>query len=364
MKFKTAVMFVIVAVVMASLPSLVSAQGMEVTSAKVYYKQNNLDKMEAMLIQAMEKDPEHNEANFYFGVFYFHRGNYAQTMQHWDKITYKKLPKKAKNLHDRLIKNLFSSAAKKGAEAFSQKDWDNAVTSFRVAMKVNPNPKDQAVATNLGLALIMGEQTDEGIEVLEKVVEAEPTNLPAWNGLTVGYARKEDHPNVIKTYTKYIELADQPESSAYHQLARSYKAIGDTAKAIETYETAIDAIPDEIYFYLIASEFRALAGENEKAAEILERAHNVDPTNTDVLNHLGTVYYILKQFQKAVEPLEVYLQLEPNSIDGWETLGNAYYGLSYQARDQGDAAKQEECAVKGEECLAKSNELMRSGEGK
>lgn len=357
-------MFVIGAFVLASLPSLVSAQGMEVTSAKVYYKQNALDKMEAMLTQAMAKDPDHNEGNFYFGVFYYHRGDYAQTIQHWDKVTYKKLPKKAKNLHDRLIKELFTSAAKKGTAAFGESDWDNAVTSFRVAMKVNPMPEDQTVATNLGLALIMGKQTDEGVEVLEKVVEVDSMSLSAWNGLTVGYARKEDHPNIIKAYKNYIALTDQPESITYHQLARSYKAIGDTAKAVEAYEAGMEAVPDDILFYLIVSEYRALAGENEKAAEILVRARDVDPTNADVLNHLGTVYYILKQYQDAVEPLEVYLQLEPNSIDGWDTLGNAYYGISNQARDEGDAAREEECAAKGKECIEKSKELMRSGEGK
>ena len=69
-------------IVMASPPSEILAQGMQVTSAKVYIKQNEFDKAEALLTEALEKDSEHKDANFYMGYVRYTQGRYGDLLTH------------------------------------------------------------------------------------------------------------------------------------------------------------------------------------------------------------------------------------------------------------------------------------------
>lgn len=364
MKSKATVIVAILAVVMATLPSFVRAQGMEVTSAKVYLQNNNKEKAEEFLLKALEKDPNHKDAHFYMGLLDFYKGSYESMLAHWDKFDSKDLGKVEKKQYDSTIKNLFRDSFNKGVKLFSEQNWDGAASNFRVAMRVNPIPKDYLVNVNLGSALMNGEKTDEAIEVMEKVAAVDPKNPIVWDILSLGYIRKSDYPNIIKAYTNYVMLTDKPDKVAYYQIARAYFATGDTLKAADTYESGMVKIPDEMDFYVQASAIRSQFGQNDQSAQILERARKIDPTNPQVLYSLGTIYYILKQYQKAVDPLEAFLQLEPKSIDGWDTLGNAYFGLAKVSKDQGDMAKVTEYETKGQEYIGKSKELLQSGEGK
>lgn len=362
MKQKITVIAAIAVFMMFTVPALIHAQGMEVTSAKVYLNQQDNEKAREMLEKALAKDPDHKDANFYMGMLKYYKGEYTAMLDHWDKFEFKKLGKREKKMYESTMRDLYRNAFNKAVDAFGKRDWDNAVTNFKVAIRVNP--EDQQAPMNLGLALMNADKTDEAIEVLEKVAESDPKNASIWDALSLGYIRNSDYPNIIKSYSNYLELAEQPDKMAYYQLARAYFATGDTLKAAEAYESGIEKVPDEMDFYIQSSAIRSQFGQNDKAAETLQRAHELDPENADVMYSLGTIYYILKDFQKAVVPLQGYVDKEPLSIDGWDTLGNAYYGLANQIREGGDAAKATEYENKGKEFVEKSKELMRSGEGK
>ena len=365
MKFKIVVFAAIaVCMLMASAPTEVLAQGMEVTSAKVYINQNEWDKAEALLHKALEKDAEHKDANFFMGYVRYTQGRYEEMLDHWDKFEAKKLGRREKDIHKKTIKDLYRQAFNKGIEGFNSQEWDSAISNFRVAARVKPDEKDFQPETNLGFALITAGQLDEGIETLEKVVETDPKNVGIWNGLLAGYIKKEDHKNIIRAYDNYLPLTEEYDANDYYRLGRSHSVLGDTLKAAETYEAAMEVVPDEMNFYLMASEIRARFGDNAKAAEILERGRDMDPTDVKILNSLGVLYYILEDYQKAIEPLEMLVQIEPLSIDGWQNLGDAYFGLARLANESGDTDKADEYTAKGEEYEGKSKDLMRTGEGK
>jgi len=348
----------------ASLPSDILAQGMQVTSAKVYLKQKEIGKAEALLQEALEKDPDHKDANFFMGFVRYQQGRYEEMLSHWGKFEPKKLGRRERDIHKKTVKDLYRQAFNKGIDAFNSQDWPTAISNFRVAAQVKPDPKDFQAETNLGFALITSEQLDEGIEVLETVIETDPKNVGIWNGLLAGYIKKNDHPKIVQAYESYLPLAEEADPNDYYRLGRSHTVLGDTLKAAEVYESATEAVPDEMNFYLMASEIRARFSDNAKAAGMLEKARKIDPKDTKILNSLGVLYYIMEDYQKAVDPLETLVKVEPLSIDGWQNLGDAYFGMARLAQESGDTAKSTEYSAKGREYEAKSKELMRTGEGK
>lgn len=353
-------------ILMASPPSEILAQGMEVTSAKVYIKQNDIDKAESLLIEALEKDPEHKDANFYMGYVRYTQGRYEDLLNHWGKFEQKKLGRREKDMHKKVVKDLYQNAFNKGVEAYNAQDWPTATTMFRVAANpvIKRNPKDFQPETMLGFTLVTSDQIDEGIVVLEKVVETDPKNLGVWNGLLNGYIKKGDHPNIIRAYENYLPLSDQVDANDYYRLGRSHAVLGDTLKAAEVYEAGAKAVPDEMNFYLMSSEIHVQFDNIPKAAEMLEKARAIDPVDLKILNNLGILYYNMKDYEKAIEPLKMLVEVEPLSIDGWQNLADAHFGLAKAAQEAGDTDKANVYSDKGAEYEDKSKGLMRSGEGK
>ncbi len=365
MKFKAFIIATAaVAVLMGFLTSDVFAQGMQVTSAKVYIKQNEWDKAEALLTEALAKDAEHRDANFFMGYVRYTQGRYEEMLDHWSKFEAKKLGRRERDIHKKTIKDLYIEAFNKGIEGFNAQDWPATISNFKVAVRLKPDKKDFQPETNLGFAQISAGELDDGIATLEIVIEADPKNADIWNGLLAGYIRKEDHKNIIRAYENYLPLINQHDSNDYYRLGRSHSVLGDTLKAAEVYEAAMEVVPEEMNFYLMSSEIHARFGNNNKAADILERAHKVDETDTKILNSLGVLYYIAKDYQKAISSLQKLVELEPLDIDGWQNLGDAFFGLASVANEAGDTAKGNEYTAKGKEYESKSKELMRTGTGK
>ncbi|MBT5877416.1 MAG: tetratricopeptide repeat protein [Candidatus Latescibacteria bacterium] len=353
-------------IVMASPPSEILAQGMQVTSAKVYIKQNEFDKAEALLTEALEKDSEHKDANFYMGYVRYTQGRYGDLLTHWGKFEQKKLGRRERDMHKKVVKDLYQNAFNKGVEAYNAQDWPTATSMFRVAADplIKKDPRDFQPETMLGFTLVTSDQIDEGIVVLEKVVKTDPSNLGVWNGLLNGYIKNNDHPNIIRAYENYMPLSDQVDANDYYRLGRSHAVLGDTLKAAEVYEAGAKAVPDEMNFYLMSSEIHVQFNDIPKAAEMLENARKIDPVDLKILNNLGILYYNMKEYAKAIEPLEMLVEVEPLSIDGWQNLGDAHFGLAKVAREAGDTEKATEYSTKGTEYEDKSKALMRSGEGK
>lgn len=365
-------MMVVAFLVVAYLPSSAFAQGMEVRSAKVYLQQNDLDKAEEMLRQALEKDPKDDRTHYHLGVIAYYRGKYDKVQEHWEQMRYKKLKKDEKKQYDGLIQDLFRNSFNKASGEFNNGNYEEAAKGFKVAMWANPEDPNSPLF--LGYSLLNSQKIDEAIPVLEKVVKADPKNVQAWDGLATAYVQKQDPPNIIRAYTNYIQLAEQPDLNAYLLLRNAYFETGDTAKVFETYEKAIKTYPNEVSLYRDLSSIYAEHRMFDKAVAVLEKGR-MQGDDPEILYYLGTVYYNIgfsresegntaeagKAFKSAVEPLEKYLQYEPKSIDGWDTLGKVYHGL---AKVEPDATKSDELVVKGDEYIAKSKELIRTGEGK
>lgn len=353
----------LVVAVMGCIPALVNAQGMELTSARVYLQQTPplYDKALDLLNQAVAKHPENNDVHFLLGYIYSQTRKEDQAVKEWEHVDPTKLGKKERKMYDDEYKQLFVNLFNSGGKLFSAEKFEEAATKFEMASRLNP--KDPLVFINQGVALLNAQKAGEGINALLKGLELDPKNVTAWGALANAYKSQENYKKMIEAYNNYVPLkTDNP--GAYFNLANGYLATGDTTKAIETFETGIKMNPQNpliINLYLDLSVCYFKSKQYDKVSDLLQKARMLKPDDADVLLNLGIAYYSMKRFTEAIEPLEAHLKVVPNSIDGWETLGNVYLGM---ANIETDPAKIKEYEQKGTANIRKAKELVKTGEGK
>ena len=378
--------------------ALVWAQGMEVTSAKVYLKENppKFDKVVELLQTALKKDPQYNEAHFFLGMVHSYRGNFAEFFKEWDQVSYDKLGKTEKMQYTRQLSDMVRTRLVEATKQYEAKKFDGAVTEFKAsigatnllqtALKGSNKKEDieniQKMETSkqqsylfLGYAANSAGMLDEAAVALEKSTEVDPKNEQAWNGLVNTYARQKNQDKLIMACNKVIELNKQPDLDTYLLLRNTYFDKGDTNKVIETYERAVGAFPAEYTLYRDLSGFYAERRMFENAVVLLEKANVNIPNNVDILGYLGAVYYNIgfakekvgdqmaakDAFTRAISPLEQLIKLEPLSIDGHDTLGKVYQGLG---KVETDKKQQQAMSAKGDAMMEKRRTLINSGEGK
>ena len=71
-----------------------------------------------------------------------------------------------------------------------------------------------------------------------------------------------------------------------------------------------------------------------RAAELLEKAHEIDPENFDAALNLSAAYILMGSFKKAVPLLENLVDRDEASAAVFTNLGAAYLGNPVLARDE------------------------------
>jgi tetratricopeptide (TPR) repeat protein len=398
LNFKRFAFITMFAFALAMMPVLAHAQKMQVSSAKIYMRENppKLDKAEGLLKTALEKDPTHNDAHYFLGMVYFYKGNFDQFFANWDEVVYKKLGKTEKKQYLKQLEDMIRLRYNAATQSYEKREFDNAVSEFSTSIRASEmlqkelratgkkkemqaadqlDENKQAAYLYMGYAALAGEDYDSAVLALETVLEKEPNKVEAWDGLINIYYRQKNHEKLIVACSKTIELADQPELNTFLMLRNAYFETADTANVMATYEKAIEAHPTENSLYRDLSLMYAAKKDYASSITVLEKGRASIPDDMVILNYLGTVYYnqgfmledkgdaagAKSAFSSAIPPLEKLLEMEPLSIDGNDTLAKVYRGL---AKSEMDTAKKLELVTKGDGYADRKRELIRSGDGK
>ncbi|MEE2993537.1 MAG: tetratricopeptide repeat protein [Gemmatimonadota bacterium] len=398
MKSKKVAFVALFVIVLAMMPVLAHAQKMEISSAKIYLRENppKLDKAENLLKTALEKDPGNNNAHYFLGMVYYYKGNFDLYFDNWDHVVYKDLGKKEKKQYKNQLGDIIRLRYNAATQSYDKREFANAVGQFQTSIRASEmlqkglratgKKKEMQEADSLeetrqlsylfmGYAALSAQDYDIAVIALEQVLEADPNKVEAWDGLINIYYRQENHEKLILACNKTIELSEQTDLTTYLMLRNAYFATADTTNVMATYEKAIEAHPMETSLYRDLSSMYGSKKEYARAITLLEKGRANIPDNLVILNYLGTVYYnqgfTLNEegdsaganmaFSNGVAPLEKLLEIEPLSIDGNDTLAKIYHGLAKTERDD---TKKSELAAKGDAYGDKKRELIMSGEGK
>lgn len=112
---------------------------------------------------------------------------------------------------------------------------------------------------------------------------------------------------VLRPWIARESIEGENQGIVQAALAEQYVMLGESAKAREAAELALDADPSLTAPRVHLGTMLLQDGEPEKAIEILEPAYVQDPENVDVLLTLGDAHYQAKNFPRVAELFEATL---------------------------------------------------------
>lgn len=114
---------------------------------------------------------------------------------------------------------------------------------------------------------------EQALRDAKEKVKKEPGNYEAWVDIGVISAAFADYRTAEDAYRRAIATNQKGGFVAWNNLAELYKSKSRWTEAVETYRSAIQAIPQEVEFYYNLAEIQAdgKGGTKQDALETLER---------------------------------------------------------------------------------------------
>lgn len=176
---------------------------------------------------------------------------------------------------------------------------------------------------------------NEAYDYLKKSLDIHPTYFPPIDLLAQLYFEAGNYDESVRFYTYCIER--KPENPIFSNnisvIARKMKDEGQYDKSIEYYQTFLSYRPNDIPGLIAMAELYARF-KNQPAGAIpfIEKAHQLEPENTEVQEKLGITYAMNRNYAEAIEMLEKVLEQNPTNTSVMRNLGVAYLESGNQAR--------------------------------
>jgi tetratricopeptide (TPR) repeat protein len=119
-----------------------------------------------------------------------------------------------------------------------------------------------------------------------------------------------------------------------HTALRFAKA-GEFPAAIGEYDAALRLDPGDAELQDGLARLLGRAGQDERAASLLEGLVRRQPDHASGWYNLGNAYRRLRRYPAAVDAYQQALRLEPQRESAWNNLGQAYHALGDTARAAG-----------------------------
>jgi len=183
----------------------------------------------------------------------------------------------------------------KGLEAFSKRDWPEAIRQLRWTLEYLP--KSPAVHNSLGLAYLHSGDADHAAIEFRKAIALKPDFAEAYYNMARALERRDDEGGAAQFY-QWAVRAGLPKAEDHD--ARGFLLLhhGDLPGAESEFEAAIQDEPSlaSAHFHL-GSAFRLQQKYPEAVAE-LKKALALDPSNARARDQLGLASRHLNQTRK------------------------------------------------------------------
>ncbi|MBU2444810.1 MAG: tetratricopeptide repeat protein [Bacteroidetes bacterium] len=351
----------------------------EITSARLYIQQKNIDKAEDVLKKEVEKNPQSEEGWFLTGYVRHEKRDYTGMMDAFERA------KKLGNKFEAEISNMmkaswaenFNSAVLNLNAANKMQDQDSAKTlrqqainDFKMAIKLQPDSSD--TYKSLALAYLSGGDMEgalepsqmwikktkalEGYQIVGEILytKAEATFNKYYNT-----KNESDSVLAMNQYQKSIQILEEGlkvhpgDGTLTTILFNAYISTGKRDFALKKAEEAVQKRPDDKFANYNYATMLLEMKDYPNAAKYFEKALEVDPNYENAIYNLAATYInwgvavrekeeqdqvtertFKKYFQSALKYLEKMAELHPDDYKIWERLGQVYANLGQSEKAQ------------------------------
>ena len=187
-------------------------------------------------------------------------------------------------------------------------------------------------------------------------------NLAATSAL-----RAEDYNTALEYFTE-VKNNGNETAEVYRHLAVCYNGLGNAEQAMAMINAGLEKDPSDANLILEKVNAYLKEGKAAEAVEDLNKLHELDPENAQLLFALGTIYGDeanegLYDTDKARQYYEEALRIKPDYFDATYNLGVLYTGMANkyiaQAREITGISKKE--MEEYDSLTEQANELLRTG---
>jgi tetratricopeptide (TPR) repeat protein len=154
-----------------------------------------------------------------------------------------------------------------------------------------------------------------------------------WNDYGIGLLLQGDLKSAERAFQAVTEI-DPDWADGWVNIGRTRVQEGDLAAADEALRKALELAPDlprALFFQSLVLKAR---GEYDAALDALQRTAKAFPRDRVVLNQIGRVHFLKRDYARAVQVLGDVLRIDPEDLQ-------AHYNLMLCYRGLGDAERAE-----------------------
>ena len=359
----------------------------EITSAKLYIQQKNMQKAKESLEKEVSKNPKSDEGYYLLGYVLGEQGNIKDMISNFEK-SLAISPKFAKDIENSR-KYYWQESFNKGVGMFNKGTkaanpdsgkvfYDRAIQSFNNSILCEPD--SAGTYKNLAFAYMSAGKKDNAIEPLQKIIKLE-NSVDAYimlgelyfekgNVLLDKYSTskdKNDSLNAIKEYGKTITLLEEgrkvhgDNSDLLMFLSNAYINSNKLDVAMDAFASGVKKDPNNKYYRYNYGVLLLGANKFEEAVEQFNKAIEIDPAYSNASYNLGVTYLkwgtslreksiekneddktYLEKFKLALDPLKKYLEINKEDFKIWDFLGKVYanLGMTKESQESFDKADQ------------------------
>ena len=203
-----------------------------------------------------------------------------------------------------------------------RKDVGNALIDMNQALSIDTTKADYFLT--LADAHFAASKVAKSKSALEKCLSLDPKNKDAHQKLAELYFYATQYKEALAQIDEVIKI-DINSSPAYFFRGMCYRDMGDTAKAISSFQTATEQNPKDFNSYLqIAMMYHAK--QNELAIQYYDAALRANPKVADIYYDRGLFYQdIAGDFDKAIQDYTSCLEINPKDLRAHFALGFVHY---------------------------------------
>ena len=263
------------------------------------------------------------------------------------------------------------------------KNPDNSSLYFKRAEIFYENETYQDAVNDLSKAIILdstkfeyyhlladvyldGFKSFDALRVIESAADRFPENIPTLLKLSEFQHILKKHSDCFKTIDQIL-TKDPQNAEAYFMLGLSLREVGQTTRAINSFQSAVENDPNLIDGWIVLGQMYTELGD-PLALKYFENAQLIEPDNMEVLHakahylnekedlngalaiyremiikdpkykdsyyNSGLIYLEMDSLQKAIEQFDILIEVSPLSIPGYY-----YRGLSKELTGDRAGAK-------------------------
>ena len=319
----------------------VACESIEMRSAKIYFKQNNLEKGEEQALLAIENEPLNPEPPYWLGK------NVYSNQRKWEEMTKmfdlslsisNKFSREISIELDRHWVEEFNNGANMFNAVLSQESsnpdssLETALTSFENAILILPG-RAQTYA-NIASVYLHTKEMEKAKKYLIKSLELIPDDIKMLLNLSILYSQEKNYEDANDQLRIILEV-EPGNLNALQILAQNLDASGNAEEAEIFYQKAFEADPNNANLAYNLGVIYLKAGEYEKAEEMFIRSLALNPDDCDAISNISVIY---SRMEGKLEDAAIYLlkaaDCAPTEHIYWRQLVGIYMKMGNPTKAQ------------------------------